>query len=489
MNGTSQMDGTSYVSQCAVPPGSSFVYNFKADQAGTYWYHSHEKSQYPDGLRGMMVISDPEDPYKAQYDQEIVISISDWYHGQMPDLLLKFDQPDNRMRDITPDSNLINDTVGAKFEVVPERTYLVRLANIGGFVGQYFWIQNHAMTLLAEDEAKEDATANFPIVSRMDTGSFSSHVPWPKNLDAVAWLTYDTEADFPDPDVLEDKESAYALDDMALEPLDKQPLLEPVDRTLAIDIDMKTQEDGIIHWLFNTISYRTPTLPSLFAALATGPEATDPKSFERSTQTFVMEHGQIIEVTMNNKHMWKHPLHLHGHNFQVTKRTKGLVETTPEGRAPMRRDTINVNGHGWVAFRFRADNPGVWLLHCHMEWHAHSGLKATFVEAPLQLQQRLRLSNVSATLDPSKACDPGRVQVISSIEESVGVFDGTDGLTRHAYLHPTPLLIAVIALICSLGLICAYLWRRSAGTQEGIYSRVPMVDIEENDKPNAAEPP
>ena len=445
------MDGTSYVSQCAISPGASFVYNFEAQQPGTYWYHSHEKSQYADGLRGMMVIRDAEDPYRAEYDEELIISLSDWYHEQMPDLLKKFDQPENKMRDPTPDSNLINDTVGQPIYVEPFKTYLVRLANIGSFVGQYFWVQDHTMTVVEVDgvytkpqdtgmihiaagqryafllntKAMDEAYQNFPIISRMDKGSFSSHVPWPDNLDAVTWLTYDSEASFPEPNYLDGGDSIFALDDMSLIPLDEQPLLEPVDKSIPMFIDMKTQEDGIVHWLFNTVRYQLPVLPSLFSALSSGVDAADVAAFEKSTQTFVVEHGQIVEVTIHNKHMWKHPIHLHGHNFQVTNRTRGTIEGPPPGQAPMRRDTIVANGHGWLQFRFRADNPGVWLLHCHMEWHAHSGLKATFVEAPLQLQEQLRLNNVSAILDPSAACDAGRVQVVSSATKaSAGVTAG-----------------------------------------------------------------
>jgi iron transport multicopper oxidase len=55
----------------------------------------------------------------------------------------------------------------------------------------------------------------------------------------------------------------------------------------------------------------------------------------------------------------------------------------------MRRDTLMVRPNGNMVLRFRADNPGVWLFHCHIEWHVDSGLIATMVEAPLQLQASL----------------------------------------------------------------------------------------------------
>lgn len=54
---------------------------------------------------------------------------------------------------------------------------------------------------------------------------------------------------------------------------------------------------------------------------------------------------------------------------------------------PMRRDTVEVHGGGSAVIRFKADNPGVWLFHCHVEWHLPLGMVATFVEDPLGLQE------------------------------------------------------------------------------------------------------
>lgn len=55
----------------------------------------------------------------------------------------------------------------------------------------------------------------------------------------------------------------------------------------------------------------------------------------------------------------------------------------------MRRDTILVAPNGHAVLRFRTDNPGVWVFHCHIEWHVASGLIATFIEAPLEIQAAL----------------------------------------------------------------------------------------------------
>ena len=191
MNGTSHMDGTSYVSQCAIAPGSSFTYDFTVDQPGTYWYHSHTLSQYPDGLRGLLVVNDPSHPYKGQYDGELVISLSDWYHEQMPDLIKKYDAVVGMQTDPSPLTNIINDQLGVKMGVQAGKTYLVHVANIGAFLGQFFWVEGHTMSVIEVDGVyTEKASAemlylgagqrysflltvsgseNIPIVSRLDT--------------------------------------------------------------------------------------------------------------------------------------------------------------------------------------------------------------------------------------------------------------------------------------------------------------------------------
>ena len=68
-NGTNYVDGTSFVTQCPISQNNSFLHRFEAkNQAGTYWYHSHYSSQTCDGLRGPLVIYDPNDPYRQLYD-------------------------------------------------------------------------------------------------------------------------------------------------------------------------------------------------------------------------------------------------------------------------------------------------------------------------------------------------------------------------------------------------------------------------------------
>lgn len=52
----------------------------------------------------------------------------------------------------------------------------------------------------------------------------------------------------------------------------------------------------------------------------------------------------------------------------------------------MRRDVLMVNANSYTIIRFKTGNPGIWLLHCHIEWHIEAGLVMTFVEDPVQTQ-------------------------------------------------------------------------------------------------------
>ncbi|KAM0309710.1 hypothetical protein ACHAPQ_012552, partial [Fusarium lateritium] len=86
----------------------------------------------------------------------------------------------------------------------------------------------------------------------------------------------------------------------------------------------------------------------------------------------------------------------------------------------MRRDTIVVRGNGNAVLRFKADNPGVWLFHCHIEWHVTSGLIATLVEDPLALQASLKLPQ-----NHLDACKAGDIPTVGNAAGNTDLFDLT----------------------------------------------------------------
>jgi len=111
-NGTNWMDGTSGITQCAIPPNRTFTYNFTVEnQYGTYWYHSHYGTQYSDGLVGPLIIHAPEEKTAQQeYDVDQVVLLSDWYHDLSAALLPAYLAPDNENNEPVPDNGLIQGT-------------------------------------------------------------------------------------------------------------------------------------------------------------------------------------------------------------------------------------------------------------------------------------------------------------------------------------------------------------------------------------------
>ncbi|KAI1881194.1 hypothetical protein JX265_000020 [Neoarthrinium moseri] len=79
-HGSTWMDGVAGVSQCGIPPGQNFTYEFVVDnQRGTYWWHSHLGVQYTDGAYGPIIIHDPEEMV-PETDEERIVFVGDLYH-------------------------------------------------------------------------------------------------------------------------------------------------------------------------------------------------------------------------------------------------------------------------------------------------------------------------------------------------------------------------------------------------------------------------
>ena len=107
----------------------------KLNQTGTYWWHTHHGGQMPDGLRGPLIVHDPNSPYAGQYDDELVLTFSDWYHDQMPGLINTYLSPELNPSgaEPVPYSAVFNDVQDASLMVEPGKTYLVRIISMAAF--------------------------------------------------------------------------------------------------------------------------------------------------------------------------------------------------------------------------------------------------------------------------------------------------------------------------------------------------------------------
>ncbi|KAL1877540.1 hypothetical protein VTK73DRAFT_8598 [Phialemonium thermophilum] len=387
MTNYTHMDGPPQVTQCSIPPGSNFTYDFTINQPGTYWYHSHDRGQYPDGIRGPLIVHDPDFPYKDRYDEELVMTVSDWYHDQMPGLIDFFMSKVNPSgAEPVPNAALFNDTQNLTVPVEPGKTYLFRMANIGAFAGQYIWFEGHNMTLLEVDgvytepaeasmiymsaaqrcsflvTAKNETGANFPFVASMDTTLFDT-IPDGLDYNVTGWLVYDDTKPLPDPATVDELDP---FDDATLVPFDKQELYGEPDQTVHLDVIMDNLGDGANYAFFNNITYKSPKVPTLYTALSAGDQATNPRVYGTYSHPFVLEKDQVVQIVVDNLDTGRHPFHLHGHNFQIAYRSEEDAGTFEDSnitdadfaKVPSRRDTFVLYPTGFIVLRFKADNPG-----------------------------------------------------------------------------------------------------------------------------------
>ena len=409
-------------------------------KTGSYWYHSHTQGQYPDGLRGPLIVHDPNPPF--EFDEEITITFSDWYHEEMPTLLHYYqstaDVTNNTIQSgqaPIPVAGLVNDGKNKTIHMKPNKTYLMHLVDMANFPGVAIIMSGHNMTAVGVDgtyvephelgskllrlapgqrwdvlvQSRPDASKNFELWTILDINMLFPPLGIPSipgwNGNASAYFVYDEANPPAEPVIVYELSGPDFIDEVnTLVPLDRMPTLEPVDRRLTLTLDNATF-DGITRFIINDITYIPQRVPSLYTALTVGNYSTDPVVYGVNSNPFVLKYGDVIEVVIQNKHENLHPMHLHGHQFQVLQR--GLPDSGWEWNGtydaddspyPVRRDTVMLNKNSSSIWRFRADNPGVWLFHCHVEYHVTAGFQATFVEAPDHL------GNLTIPKDHIAAC-------------------------------------------------------------------------------------
>ncbi|KAF2032223.1 hypothetical protein EK21DRAFT_110167 [Setomelanomma holmii] len=165
-NGTNHMDGTTGVTQCAIPPGHSLTYRFNVTgQTGTYYYHSHVSMQASDGLVGPLVIhptgATGKELQRMEYEQDRVVLLSDHYYDLSSELLMRYLAPGSENDEPVPTSALINghsvrdcadlpnrncSTAGltrAMFDVSSTKSTRLRIINVGAFAEFSLQIDEH----------------------------------------------------------------------------------------------------------------------------------------------------------------------------------------------------------------------------------------------------------------------------------------------------------------------------------------------------------
>lgn len=411
-------DGPSFVTQCPISPEHSYTYSLAlGNQTGTYWYHSHLASQYLDGLRGPIVIKDPEDPNLSLYDvdtDETVITLADWFHRPAPELEAEYKLITNTASaEELPQSGLINgvgrtstDTQPARpvFTVTPGKRYRYRIINTSAITRFDFQIQGHNMTIIEVDgvnhvplltqrltihagqrysvvveanQTVDNYWIRAPMTARVVGTAPTNWATDSANVNAV--LHYEGAPD------AEPTTDIPALTGTNLVESDLVPAENPAAPGLPVaggvdkvfNLVFTTAENNVTGhgWRINGVQYIPPTTPTLLSILSGARNSSD---FGTNENTLIIDKGDTVEINLTGPA--NHPWHLHGHTFSVVKG----VNTVPNYVNPPRRDVAATSGTG-LTIRFTADNPGPWILHCHIDMHLEAGLAVVFAEAPSEI--------------------------------------------------------------------------------------------------------
>jgi FtsP/CotA-like multicopper oxidase with cupredoxin domain len=194
-------------------------------------------------------------------------------------------------------------------------------------------------------------------------------------------------------------------------PVAYQPPPETADHTYYLQTNMKVSPLHLERGFFNESSFRgnlqKPTLHRTVEGLSSGNETfksmassdgVNKMSYDIANDFLIQHTGvKVVDVILQNFDEGNHPMHLHGHKVWVLGQGRGnfpgfeIMGLKGEGQGAleshegvldnvMRRDVATLEGYGWLALRFIADNPGVWAFHCHMAWHSESGLVMQFLD-------------------------------------------------------------------------------------------------------------
>lgn len=356
------MDGVPGVTTPEVGPGGTFRFDFVVPDPGTHWFHPHTGLQLDRGLYAPFIVDDPEEP--GDYDHEWVVVLDDWTDGVGP-------SPEQVMADLRDSGSrsmmggmmrgsadgdvaypmfLINGRPGNDPDSLTARPgQRVRLRIINAAADTIFTVAlaGHDLTVTHSD--------GFP-VEQVSTGAL--RIGMGERYDVVVTLG---DGVFP----------------LVGQPAGKSGLARALIRTgggPVPDADYRPPELGGAPLLVDDLRAAGPAvLPArdpdrvqdlvLSGGMGAYVWTINGRTYDR-TVPLTIRQGQAGRLRITNHSMMSHPVHLHGHSFQLG----------PAGGSGPRKDTVLLGPMTRVDVDFAATNPGRWMIHCHNAYHAEAGM-------------------------------------------------------------------------------------------------------------------
>ncbi|KAL1582284.1 hypothetical protein WHR41_09162 [Cladosporium halotolerans] len=185
-----------------------------------------------------------------------------------------------------------------------------------------------------------------------------------------------------------------------LGPFDR--IAPPIHNNNVVTKNLNVSQTGIVTWVVDRYAYSEPKIPVLNGNISDGWNANTTLHLP-----FNATIDLIMRISPDSMDTMGHPMHLHGHKFWILGSGEGdfpysSVQDVPGFLVnlddPPYRDTVELPASGWAVIRYVSDNPGAWLLHCHIQWHLVSGMALVLVEGGDRLPAILGSSDVSTNL-------------------------------------------------------------------------------------------
>ncbi|MEV4178600.1 multicopper oxidase family protein [Nonomuraea sp. NPDC049709] len=367
-----RMDGAPGYSQAATRPGGMFDYVFTVPDPGTYFYHSHVGMQNDRGLYGPLIVADPREP--LGYDEEFTVVLDDWLdgvNGTPDDVLRRLNAStthDDTIRshvlggvaaELRHPYYLVNGRTAddpATFAARPGRRVRFRVINAAADTAFRVALGGHRMTVTHTDGFPCSPVTvdtfligmgeRYDFVTTLDAGAFPL-VAMAEGKAGRAFAVVRTTRGARTPEA-NAKWPELGRQRLKYQDLDARPSdhLPRPSRTVTVTLGMRPSGN---EWTLNDRL------------------AADPLRVR-------VERGETIRIVVDNKSPMWHPMHLHGHTFQVRW----------TGRRGPRKDTVNILPRERLNLDVLADNPGEWMFHCHNLYHQEQGMMGVlgYGEAP-----------------------------------------------------------------------------------------------------------
>lgn len=389
-----KQDGVPGVTQPMLDPGKSYDYDFTLTRPGTHWMHAHTL-QEQQLLAAPLIVR--ERAAARQDEQEVVVLLHDFSFRSPQEILAGLRGPGTEpagehqhggsnpgsgsgpgshaagpghdgghmghahARDIDYDAFLANDRTLADPEVVRvESGGRVRLRIINGASATGFLIDLGQLdgTLIAVD-GQPVAPLRLRRIPMAMAQRIDVRVTLPKGRQAFPILALQEDGTGRAGIVLASKDAQVAkLAEASKSKLGLLDLTVEASLRAGTPLAAKPADRVVDVQLFGSHEGYTWGL--------------EIHNQGEHSDIIAVKRGERVEVRMTNHTMMPHPMHLHGHHFQVI----ALNGKTFPGAL---RDTVNLPPHATATIAFDADNPGTWMFHCHHLYHMETGMMSAVI--------------------------------------------------------------------------------------------------------------